>query len=197
MIKIHKFLDSRQEKLLEFVISEHGEQKRKYTGEPYWHHVYSVANIVYGFVKECPVVEIALCHDLLEDTKCSGSWLYDNLYKFGYVGSECLEILNRVNDLTDYYTKERFPELNRRQRKEKEAFRLGALPEISQSVKYADLIDNTSSIVEHDPNFAEIYLKEKLEILNRMRGGNINLLIKCCYIWESAQKHLNKKLTLI
>jgi hypothetical protein len=34
-----------------------------------------------------------------------------------------------------------------------------------QSIKCADLISNTSTIVKHDPGFAKVYLPEKKAIL--------------------------------
>lgn len=45
----------------------------------------------------------------------------------------------------------------------------------SQSIKYCDLIDNTKSIVQHDPGFAKVYLKEKFDLLQAMDKGNNDL----------------------
>jgi len=182
-------LTDRQEKLLEFVKEQHGEQVRKYTGEPYWHHLVSVAQIVSKY--EPDGIEIALCHDLFEDTKCTKTCLYEHLTENGYKHSEAIIIRNCVVDLTDVFTTENYPKLNREERKKREAERLGTIYELSQSVKYADLTDNTSSIVKHDKGFAKKYLQEKIRILDQMRNGNINLLIDCCHILKNSLNELH------
>jgi len=46
-----------------------------------------------------------------------------------------------------------------------------ASPE-AQTVKLADLISNTRSIVEHDPVFAKVYMREKLLLLDVLHRGN-------------------------
>ena len=38
----------------------------------------------------------------------------------------------------------------------------------AQMIKLADLIDNTKSIFKHDPKFAEVYIKEKVDLLEAM-----------------------------
>lgn len=167
----------KQEQFLEFVKQEHGEQKRKYTGEPYWYHCYTVADIVAKYDETA--IEIAFGHDLLEDTDCSDSKLEAALLSIGYDLLNTDFIVGGIVDLTDIYTADNYPELNRKKRKELEAKRLGTIHPVSQTVKYADLIHNTSSIVKYDPGFAKIYLKEKQEILKYMRAGNKNLLRRC------------------
>lgn len=181
-------LTERQEKLFEFVKSQHGDQKRKYTFEPYWNHLLSVAEIVTGYndAEQDVSIEVALCHDLLEDTKCTPYELMRFLTKNGYTDPEPTFIVFAVKELTDRYTKENFPQLNRKQRKDLESIRLGKISELAQTVKYADLIDNTSSIVKHDLNFAKTYILEKIQILSEMRDGNILLFIKCCHTVQEA-----------
>jgi len=177
-------LTERQERLLQFVKEQHGEQVRKYTGEPYWHHLVSVAEIVSKY--EPDGIEIAMCHDLHEDTKCSSINLYSFLLEIGYDGGEANIISDGAIELTDEFTSEKYPKLNREARKIKEAERLSNISRLSQSVKYADLIDNTSSIVKYDKGFAKTYLQEKIRTLDQMRGGNINLLIDCCHILKNS-----------
>ena len=41
-----------------------------------------------------------------------------------------------------------------------------------QTIKCADLISNTSSIVQHDPKFAALYLAEKRELLEVLREAD-------------------------
>jgi hypothetical protein len=55
--------------------------------------------------------------------------------------------------------------MNRAERKDAEARRLGRVSLEARVIKLADINDNTSSIVAHDPNFAKVYLREKAFVL--------------------------------
>lgn len=154
-----------RDKLIEFVKGWHGDQKRKYTNDPYFIHLEAVANtaektgVNYGW-------EIGVCHDLFEDTKCTWPCLYNFLTDtVGLSATGSIDICDGVQDLTDVFTAEAYPYLNRVIRKQCEALRLGAISRTSQIIKCCDLIDNTASIVEHDPGFAVKYIAEKREIL--------------------------------
>ncbi|WP_052465132.1 hypothetical protein [Geoalkalibacter subterraneus] len=46
----------------------------------------------------------------------------------------------------------------------------------AQTIKLADLIDNSRSIVERDPGFAKVYLKEKSLLLEVLQQGDPKLL---------------------
>ena len=176
----------RQLSLLEFVKTQHGTQVRKYTGEPYYNHCVDVANLVQPFDTEGKfLVEIALCHDLYEDTDCDEHTLAVMLPYFGYTDEEAWFISSSVVHLTDVYTKD-FVVLNRKARKEMEALRLSKIEPYLQTVKYADVISNTSSIVEHDVNFAKVYLEEKEYLLSIMNKGEISLYLRCCEIFEKG-----------
>lgn len=181
-------LSERQANLFEFVKGQHGDQKRKYTNEPYWNHLYAVAEIVSEHEPEG--VEIALCHDLFEDTKCTPLKLMAFMMENGYSKKEAERTWTGVHELTDVYVPETFPELNRGYRKTLEAKRLWRISPLAQSVKYADLIDNTSSIVEYDKGFAKKYLSEKTVILDGMKSGNKDLFDKCCQVLTAALNQL-------
>lgn len=164
----------RQNHLKAFVGLHHYPQKRKYTGEPYTVHLVSVAEMADKYGLEFGY-EIGLCHDLLEDTQCTGGSLKEALIRFGYNRIEASLIASGVIDLTDAYTKEHSPSMNRSERKKRECERMSKIPANSQSIKYCDLIDNTKSILEHDPSFAKVYLKEKFDLLQVMDKGDNDL----------------------
>jgi (p)ppGpp synthase/HD superfamily hydrolase len=170
-------LTEQQLLLFDFVEHKHKEQKRKYTGEPYTTHLLSVAEIVSKYDESC--IEIAMCHDLFEDTNCNFDELYKKMVEIGFERHYSYDVCKCVTELTDVFTHEDFPYLNRAKRKENEAKRLGKISERSQTVKYADLIDNTSSIVKHDKEFAKTYLKEKKRIIELMTNGNKELFDFC------------------
>jgi (p)ppGpp synthase/HD superfamily hydrolase len=177
--------DKMQLELLEFVKRKHGEQKRKYTGDPYWTHVVAVAEIVDPYEPEG--IEAALCHDLFEDTACNFAILHKELVRIGYERRDAYKICTTVTELSDVYTHEDFPYYNREKRKEFEAERLGTVSYLAQSIKYADLIHNTESIVEHDKDFAKKYLQEKDRILELMIDGNPALFKRCMKSLQESQ----------
>lgn len=181
-------LDSRQEKFWNYVIHAHGDQKRKYTNAPYTDHLWEVAELVSGIVAPYSLIPSALGHDLWEDTKENRETTGKALIDCGFDKWETSFILDRIDDLTDRFTHESYPHLNRAERKKLEADRLSCISSSSQTIKYADFISNISTIAIYDPGFAETYIKEKIRILNTMRGGDINLLIGCCAALAEAEK---------
>lgn len=160
----------KREKLIEYIQDKFSDIKRKYTEEPYYVHLINVADMVKdkGYLH----FEIGLCHDLLEDTDTTEAEFLYTLMDFGYNEHGSSFIFNRVVELTDVFTHESYPKLNRKKRKSLEAIRLYFVSSVAQTVKYADLIDNSESIVKYDPGFARKYLDEKEFILDGMNMGD-------------------------
>ena len=77
-----------------------------------------------------------------------------------------------MEELTDVYTTNNYPQWNRYKRKKKETERLEKVSPEAQTIKYADLMDNTSEIVQQDPDFAKRYLEEARKVLRRLKKGN-------------------------
>lgn len=143
-------------------------QVRKYTGEAYIAHPRAVAAIVqtvHGH--HWTDVAAALLHDVVEDTGITLDHIED---QFGTV------VYLKVQALTNVGLEAG----NRKARFEVNLARLSEASNQTKTIKIADLIDNTSSIVQHDPGFAPVYLREKKELLERaLRGGDRTL-------WERA-----------
>jgi len=143
----------------DFANEAHGDQKRKYTGEPYFEHVFSVAERVKE-LSDDPILYIAaLLHDTVEDTDVTVEEIGE------LFGSRVAEI---VYDLTDHFTSDNYPHLNRAERKALEIERMGTVDRDVKLIKLCDLADNTSTIVEHDPGFAKVYMREKAALLEVM-----------------------------
>ena len=181
------------DKLWDHVVRLHGDQKRKYTGEPYTVHLEAVRKLVENEQYYHLIQEVAICHDLIEDTECTSDVLTEILIDCGYLSGDVAQLVNRVVDLTDKYTHQAYKELNRGKRKILEAERLCRIHPLSMTVKYADLIDNTKSIVEHDKNFAEVYLREKEYILDKMTLGSQPLRIRCIKTLQDAKDKLTSE----
>jgi len=141
-----------------FAMKIHENQKRKYTGLPYWNHLAEVAGLISTLYGDEPVViATSWLHDCMEDCNVGSSTISIN---FGE------EILYAVRGLSD------LEEGNRQERNKKSIERLILQPYWVQDIKICDLISNTSSIVEYDPKFASIYLEEKKKLLNHLTKGN-------------------------
>jgi (p)ppGpp synthase/HD superfamily hydrolase len=139
------------------------DHKRKYSGKPYINHPLAVLGILVGAGEtDRDVLAASLLHDVLEDVyPVNGVYRPEMICEmFG------AHVLEYVRELTDQYTPQNFPALNRAERKSKEAERIATISDGALKVKLADLIDNTSDIVENDPAFGKAYLKEKSKILD-------------------------------
>lgn len=173
-------LTDRQVALLDIVATYHEGQKRKYTEEPYIVHLVEVIEILVANIPELVYtsyyIEIAACHDLIEDTECTLDDLKKHLKQIGYDNVQSTMICNGVSILTDKYTAEAYPALNRQARKDLEAKRLvREATYLEQTITYADLISNLKSIIEHDVNFARIFVLEARHLLSVMNNGNAKL----------------------
>jgi guanosine-3',5'-bis(diphosphate) 3'-pyrophosphohydrolase len=142
------------------------DHKRKYTGEPYWTHTMSVARILRDSgCNDNDIIIAALGHDVLEDVYPKNSFYSPSKIREVW-GDRVAEL---ILELTDKYTKSVYPNLNHDERKILEAHRISKISYDAQLIKLADLIDNTSSIVRYDPDFAKVYLKQKQYILGLMQ----------------------------
>lgn len=138
-----------------FARKVHATQVRKYSANPYADHLAEVAGIVATVTDDQDAIAVAWLHDCMEDQGVELSTLAD---MFGP------RIADGVKWLSD------LEKGNRAERKRLSCERLALAPDWVQTIKCADLISNTSSIVKHDPDFAVVYLKEKallLEVLTR------------------------------
>lgn len=159
--------------------------KRKYTEEPYIHHLENVAQNVIKVGGTHQMVAAAYLHDLLEDVFpiCNGVNVEALIEKFG------AEIAQMVVDLTDVYTKEAYPDLSRKERKRLENERVAKLSPDVKTIKLADLADNVPNVVQHCERFAKVFLAEALELLPCLMEGNSDLLnTVSCYVIDGCNK---------
>ena len=158
-------------------------QLRKYTGEPYIVHPREVAEIVrsvsghttemicaallHDTVEDCTLVEIEVIHDLF-GTKIAGlvDWLTD------------------VSEPSDG---------NRAVRKQKDRAHLAQASADAQTVKAADIISNSGSIVEHDEKFAWVYLAEAEKTLDILVRADAELLARARQTITDAQTDLVRR----
>lgn len=162
----------------------HTGQVRKYTEEPYHTHLLAVAMITDLYCSEYNTetkdlfIACAILHDVLEDcSNVSERDIKRTLRKSGFAFFDRMCISSAVKDLTNTFTKEAYPELSREIRKALEAnkwsdvyfsrifSRHKTMPMI---VKCADILHNVHNIVDKDPEFAKVYLYEKMKMVQNM-----------------------------
>ena len=140
--------------------------KRKYTGEDYIVHPAEVVAIVATVPHTDEMLAAAWLHDTVEDT---GVTIETIRAEFGPI------VAMYVADLTDVST---IADGNRAVRKSIDLAHTAKACADAKTIKLADLLSNTASIVEHDPGFARVYLKEKSAMLDVMTDGDATLLAR-------------------
>lgn len=144
-----------------FARETHKDQKRKYTGNPYSDHLAEVAGIVAAVGGDEYSIATAWLHDTREDQGVTGGEIED---RFG------IRVAVGVSLLSD------FEKGNRAERKAASRVRLASAPAWVQTIKVADLISNTSSIVQRDSKFAAVYLDEKRLLLDVLTKADPRLV---------------------
>lgn len=131
----------------------HEGQYRKYTGEAYINHpkrVVEILQTIEGVTED--MLAAAWLHDVIEDT----SYELDFIRAvFGDNIAEMVDGLTKVDG-----------------DKPQTEIKLSKTSEQVQTIKLADLLDNTPSIIFHDRDFALSYVPEKQSLIKVMNKGN-------------------------
>ena len=171
-------LDNLPALALGFTQCAHRQQKRKYTGEPYANHCRNVAAIVAEYTSDPAVIAAATLHDVLEDTEVTPAEMRD------VFGERVTLLVIEVTDVS------RLEDGNREVRKRLDKEHLAQSSPDGATIKLADLIDNSSSIVKHDKGFARAYLREKEALLEVLKHGNSALWKRAYTTLQDAQREL-------
>lgn len=176
MSRLVEYEDDNINLAFDFAVKWHGDQKR-IGGAPYWTHLVDVLNILdieyaqpiltiaptepgpYSIDRIHAMRVAALLHDVLEDTPCSRTTLLECF------GEDVLEL---VIELTHKYTKEAYPNLNRKERKALERMRLSEASFYAQNIKCCDIISNARSSHALNRDFADKMLGEFEELIKSM-----------------------------
>lgn len=151
---------------MEFAKEVHKDQRRKYTGNPYFDHLAEVAGIAmsvgwhYAEIHPDKFMSVCWLHDCIED---QGVTLFTLKEMFGLdvaLGVACLSNMN---------------EGNRKIRMAAYKDQIVLSPSWVQTIKCADIISNTPGILEHDPKFAEVYVSECKSLVLAMNKANCHL----------------------
>ncbi|RNI26327.1 HD domain-containing protein [Rufibacter latericius] len=187
-------MNALEQRVWQFAVDAHGEQRRKYHNEPYVKHLERVAQTVMAYSGTSGMVMAALLHDVLEDTPVTEPQLQVFLEEVcqGTIVKPA-EVLQMVIDLTDQFTKQNAPGHNRKRRKQMEVERLAQISSRAQTIKLADIIDNTRDIIQHDFSFAKVYIPEIVALLEVLkRGEPFRLYMLACYEVQKAVMRLEE-----
>lgn len=165
MVSISSDVTDVERKAMLFAFKNHSEvnQKRKYNGKHYIVHPAAVAELVRN-VKHTPqMLAAAWLHDTVEDTKATLEQVKELFGKEIYLLVEMLTDVSKPEDG------------NRKTRKEIDRQHLAKASPEAQTIKLADLIHNSRSIIEKDPGFAKVYLREMRALLEVLKEGDSRL----------------------
>lgn len=177
-----------REQLLHWIKCKHQGQMVRGTDRPYEEHLMFVAERAGAIVSLG--YEIGLYHDLLEKTNVSSEEIHTQLLAFGYTHIQALYIMGCVNELTDVFTKQAFPNIGKKERKKSEARRLSAISADAQTVKYADLIYNIHWVMLYQRHKASSYLRRKQKLVTSMEKGDPELRHELLSLIERSLKQL-------
>lgn len=156
-------------------------QRRKYTNEPYINHLRNVVNIISKVPHDELMLSAAWLHDTVEDTYIT---IEDINKKFGS------EISTLVYMLTDISKKE---DGNRIRRKNMDLIHLSHASSQAKTIKLADLIDNSESIIQYGCEFSKIYLVEISRLLRVLSDGDCHLFKIAIQKNETGIKFISEK----
>lgn len=160
--------DSLIKKAALFARERHAKHVRKYDGRPYYEHLFEVANLIDAAGGSYVEVAAGYLHDTVEDVGVTYEELVNEF------GEDVADVVMMVTDVSK-------PEDgNRKTRKAIDREHLSKADGRGRTVKLADIISNTRDIVKNDPDFAKVYLKEKLLLIPVLRGGNKVLFRAAC-----------------
>lgn len=165
------------EKALAFATDAHEGQLRKYTCKPYINHPVAVSKLVASIIDDPDMLAAALLHDTVEDTHITHE---DIQHEFGS------SIASLVENLTDISKPE---DGNRATRKALDLAHIATASPQAKTIKLADLIDNSQSITECNPKFAQVYMKEKQALLQVLKEGDSKLYQQAKKIVDNYQQH--------
>jgi (p)ppGpp synthase/HD superfamily hydrolase len=170
-----------EDRAYEYAALAHSGQKRKYTGDPYIDHCVDVALLVKRVTDDREIVAAALLHDVVEDTSVTIKMIQ---YDFGK------RIAGLVDDLTDVST---LDVGNRKTRKALDLKHTALAHPDAKTIKLADIIDNSISIMRHDPGFAKIYMAEKRDLMKVLQEGDVTLY---SYAWKIISRYLKGRMAM-
>lgn len=165
MMSEHGIISKRSQDLVDhafvFAKEAHYGQVRKYTNEPYINHPVAVARLCATVTDDIEIICAALLHDVMEDCGVTEQDLQNTGLGWGIAWT-----VQMVTDVS------RSEDGNRAVRKAMDREHVAKGDAKGQTVKLADLLDNHSTIVQYDPQFAKVYMAEMAAMVPLLTKGH-------------------------
>jgi len=164
-----------------FARAVHAKKRRKFTKELYHVHPISVAALVSNVNKDESVICAAILHDVIED-----SWIETQTIRTlfnNHVANLVAEVTNRA----------RASDGNREVQFKLNFDHLKNASSEAQTIKLADIIDNTKSVALFDPTYAEIYMAEKKQMLDILTEGDSHLYDMANIIMDNYYRFMSNE----
>lgn len=140
-------------------VHAHKGQVRKFTGEPYVTHPIRIGERIDMIVRDEATTCAAYLHDVLEDT----AFTHKELVRL--FGAEIADVVLGCSKIS----KKRDGTRAERKAIDNAHYARGCWR--VHTIKLADMLDNVPSIIEHDPDFAKIYVFEKVALFGLLNKG--------------------------
>lgn len=170
--------DTLAQRALQFATHAHDGQKRKYDGAPYISHPIEVADIVSRITDDPTTIAAAYLHDVVEDCDVTLDQIREAF------GPDLAEVVRFVTNIS---TKE---DGNRRRRKAIDRAHFAKGCARAQNVKVADIISNLRMIVARDPEFAQVYIAEKQDVIDVLTNAGPALIEEARNIIAASAREL-------
>ena len=162
----------------DFALAKHAGQVRKHDGNPYIAHLDGVASVLKEHGHDTrELIAAAFLHDTLEKSETALEELIENF------GLPVAELVFWLTDQEKGCSESRALQA---------AWRLSRAPWGAKLIKLADIVDNGTAIITHDPEFGPTFLDEKRLQLKKMaeiegsRLIRLPLFQRAAFITESA-----------
>lgn len=146
-----------------YAAKAHAGVVRKFGGEPYITHPLDVAGIVADAGGSEEMVMAALLHDVVEDTPITIEEIKET---FGEKVASLVFDMTKVSKLSDG---------DRETRKAMDLAHTAKVSAEAATIKLADLISNSRSVVGMSKAFAKMYTLENFKVLAALSHGDVNL----------------------
>jgi (p)ppGpp synthase/HD superfamily hydrolase len=162
------------------------DQRRKTSGELYEVHPLDVVRRLRDAGEDEETQAAGAIHDVFEDvSKLNPMFSVENGRKI--LGDN---VVNLALEVTDVFTKDDYPDLNRKARHKLENDRISKISVRGKSIKLADISSNTDGITETTWDFGPTYVREKLHMIHLLKDGNPFLFKDTVRILnEAAEKY--------
>jgi hypothetical protein len=187
-------------KVAQYVEQEFKGIERKFTKAPYTTHLMAVGELAHSYDLFFGY-EIGLLHDLYEDTNVKPHECIEKLVGFGYNKIDASFISDTVINLTKQYIGEKWKHFDDETLIGLETYRIIEGNDITQSIKYCDIIDNIRHNMQYDKiykdfqfkKFIKKYLPLKRKQLELMTSGNVKLRNLALNMMDENCKYFNIK----